>query len=150
MKAKEMELMVAVRPCKRWDLPGMPEGGLLDLIETAITKIRPGLSIISSLSRPSRTEATAAVRLSEDPTWAFWPNWLHPNKFLVCLNFYTHPYSKHREAKRNSKSDQKSHRSNSEKKQLFLLTAAAHPQFLQIFWGKCMSFLSGAGHWPWW
>jgi hypothetical protein len=67
MKAKEMELMVAMRPCKRWDLPGMPEGGLLDLIETAITKIRPGLSIISNLSRPSRTEAIAAVRLSEDP-----------------------------------------------------------------------------------
>jgi hypothetical protein len=68
MKAKAMELMVAMRPCKRWDLPGMPEGGLLDLIETAKTKIRPGLSIISSLSRPSRTEAIAAVQLSEDPS----------------------------------------------------------------------------------
>ena len=48
MKAKAMELMVAMRPCKRWDLPGMPEGWLLDLIEMAKTQIRAGLSIISS------------------------------------------------------------------------------------------------------
>ena len=48
MRAKVMELIIAMRPCKRWDLPGMPEGGLLGLIETAKTQIRAGLSIISS------------------------------------------------------------------------------------------------------